>query len=43
MASLLPGMLKTLAYSGILDLGSELSLPAHLHLSKEWVGASDVE
>lgn len=27
----------------ILDLGSELSLPVHLHLSKEWVGASDVE
>lgn len=43
MASLLPGMLKTLAHSGILDLGSELPLLGYCHLAKEWDGASDVE
>lgn len=43
MASPLPDMLKTLAHSGILGLASELPLPGHPHLAREWDGASDVE
>lgn len=43
MASPLPDMLKTLVYSGILGLASELPLPGHSHQAREWDGASDVD